>query len=186
MSAKSSKQDHLAYFGAAVLVLLLTLIDQGTKLLAVINLKEQPDIALIPGVMQLKYLENRGMAFGLLQGKIPVFVILCILFLGIFFYVYAKIPKTAYYLPLILTGIFMVSGAVGNCIDRIFRGYVVDFLYFSLIDFPIFNVADIYVVCSGILLVLLVCFKYKNDEDYDFLSKKKTKESNRDKIDKDK
>jgi len=50
---------------------------------------------------------------------------------------------------------------------------VVDFIYFSLIDFPVFNVADIYVVCSGVLLIILVCFKYKNDEDYDFLRIKK-------------
>lgn len=63
----------------------------------------------------------------------------------------------------------MVSGAVGNCIDRVFRGYVVDFVYFSLINFPVFNVADIFVVCSGISLVLLVCFKYKDDNDYQFL-----------------
>lgn len=165
---KSFKSHYLL---AAGIVLLLILIDQGTKLLAVDHLKEQSDLILIPGILQLKYLENRGMAFGLLQGKIPVFVILCFLFLGIFFYVYIKIPKTAYYLPLILTGIFMVSGALGNCIDRIFRKYVVDFIYFSWIDFPIFNVADIYVVCSGIALILLVCFKYREDADYDFLKK---------------
>ena len=67
----------------------------------------------------------------------------------------------------------MVSGALGNFIDRVFRKYVVDFIYFSLIDFPVFHMADIYVVCSGILLVILVCFKYKNDEDYHFLRLKK-------------
>ena len=65
------------------------------------------------------------------------------------------------------------SGALGNFIDRVCRGYVVDFIYFSLIDFPVFNIADMYVVCSGILLVMLVCFRYKNDEDYDFLRIKK-------------
>ena len=67
----------------------------------------------------------------------------------------------------------MVSGALGNFIDRVFRKYVVDFIYFSLIDSPVFNMSDIYVVCSGILLVILVCFKYKNDEDYHFLRLKK-------------
>ena len=67
----------------------------------------------------------------------------------------------------------MVSGALGNFIDRVCRGYVVDFIYFSLIDFPVFNIADMYVVCSGILLVMLVCFRYKNDKDYDFLRIKK-------------
>ena len=113
------------------------------------------------------------MAFGLFEGKIPVFVILCLLFFCLFVYVYARIPRTRYYLPLAVTSVIMVSGALGNFIDRVFRGYVVDFIYFSLIDFPVFNMADIYVVCSGILLVLLVCFKYRNDEDYDFLRIKK-------------
>ena len=65
----------------------------------------------------------------------------------------------------------MFGGAAGNFIDRIVRGYVVDFIYFSLIDFPVFNLADIYVVCGGIALVLLVVFRYK-DEDFDFLSTK--------------
>ena len=69
--------------------------------------------------------------------------------------------------------IILTAGAIGNFIDRLTRGYVVDFFYFSLIDFPVFNIADMYVVCSGILLVILVCFRYKNDEDYDFLRIKK-------------
>ena len=63
----------------------------------------------------------------------------------------------------------LVSGALGNFIDRIFRGYVVDFIYVSLIDFPVFNLADVYVVCGGILLLLLVCFYYKDDDDFAFL-----------------
>ena len=156
-----------------VIILVLTLLDQGSKHLVLTKLKGSPDIILIPGVLQLRYLENRGMAFGLFEGKIPVFVILCLLFFCLFAYVYTRIPRTAYYLPLAVTSLIMVSGALGNFIDRVFRGYVVDFIYFSLIDFPVFNMADIYVVCSGILLVILVCFKYKNDEDYDFLRIKK-------------
>ena len=76
--------------------------------------------------------------------------------------------KTRYYLPLILILFLMVSGAAGNFIDRAVRGAVVDFIYVSLIDFPIFNLADIYVVCSGILLILFVCLKYK-DEDFGFI-----------------
>lgn len=151
----------------------LTLLDQGAKLLAVSHLKNQADIPLVKGVLELKYLENRGMAFGMLQGRIPVFVILCLLFFLAFVYVYRKIPKTVYYMPLILIALFMLAGALGNFIDRVFRGFVVDFIYFSLIDFPIFNIADVYVVCSGILLVLFVCLKYK-DEDFNFLSRQKT------------
>ena len=78
-----------------ILTLFLILIDQVTKLLALSQLKGNPDIILIPGVLQLKYLENRGMAFGMLQGKIPLLIALCLLFFCVFLYIYIKKPKQA-------------------------------------------------------------------------------------------
>ena len=173
MTVNSVKPVWVHWLKGCTIIFILTFLDQGSKYFVLTRLKNTPDIILIPGVLQLHYLENRGMAFGLFVGKIPVFVILCVLFFCVFFYVYARIPRTGYYLPLTITSLIMVSGALGNFIDRVFRKYVVDFIYFSLIDFPVFNMADIYVVCSGILLVILVCFKYKNDEDYHFLRLKK-------------
>ena len=173
MTTASAKSAWKHWIQAGIIILVLTLLDQVSKHLVLTYQKGENDISLISGVLQLRYIENRGMAFGLFEGKIPVFVILCLLFFCLFVYVYARIPRTRYYLPLAVTSVIMVSGALGNFIDRVFRGYVVDFIYFSLIDFPVFNMADIYVVCSGILLVLLVCFKYRNDEDYDFLRIKK-------------
>ena len=173
MTVNSVKPVWVHWLKGCTIIFILTFLYQGSKYFVLTRLKNTPDIILIPGVLQLHYLENRGMAFGLFEGKIPVFVILCVLFFCVFFYVYARIPRTGYYLPLTITSLIMVSGALGNFIDRVFRKYVVDFIYFSLIDFPVFNMADIYVVCSGILLVILVCFKYKNDEDYHFLRLKK-------------
>ena len=173
MTVNSVKPVWVHWLKGCTIIFILTFLDQGSKYFVLTRLKNTPDIILIPGVLQLHYLEIRGMAFGLFEGKIPVFVILCVLFFCVFFYVYARIPRTGYYLPLTITSLIMVSGALGNFIDRVFRKYVVDFIYFSLIDFPVFNMADIYVVCSGILLVILVCFKYKNDEDYHFLRLKK-------------
>ena len=173
MTVNSVKPVWVHWLKGCAIIFILTFLDQGSKYFVLTRLKNTPDIILIPGVLQLHYLENRGMAFGLFEGKIPVFVILCVLFFCVFFYVYARIPRTGYYLPLTITSLIMVSGALGNFIDRVFRKYVVDFIYFSLIDFPVFNMDDIYVVCSGILLVILVCFKYKNDEDYHFLRLKK-------------
>ena len=173
MSINSTKPAWKHWLLGCIAIFVLTILDQGSKYLVLTYLKGRPDINLIPGILQLHYLENRGMAVGLFEGKIPVFVILCLLFFGVFSYVYARIPRNTYYLPLTITSLIMVSGALGNFIDRVFRDYVVDFIYFSLIDFPVFNVADIYVVCSGVLLIILVCFKYKNNEDYDFLRIKK-------------
>ena len=152
-------------------VLLLTMIDQFTKYLAIVFLKNTSGKILIPGVLELSYIENRGMAFGLLQGRQILFLILCIAFCAGILYLYARIPKNGYYAPLSIIGGILFSGALGNFIDRAFYGYVTDFIYFSLIDFPVFNIADIYVVCGGILLAVLVIFRYK-DEDFYFINHK--------------
>ena len=151
-------------------VLLLTLIDQFTKYLSIVFLKNTNGKILIPGVLELSYVENRGMAFGMLQGRQMLFLVLCIAFCAVMLWLFFRIPKTGYYIPLILAGGILTGGAAGNFIDRAFRGYVVDFIYVSLIDFPIFNLADIYVVCGGIALVILVLFHYR-DEDFDFIKK---------------
>lgn len=74
--------------------------------------------------------------------------------------------------------VFRGSRAVGNMIDRIFRKYVVDFVYFSLINFPVFNVADIYVTVAAVMLVILILFFYQ-EEDFDRIFPKKTKEGRR-------
>ena len=85
-----------------------------------------------------------------------------------------KIPQERHFLPLTLCLCFIGAGAVGNMIDRIFRGYVVDFFYFKLIDFPVFNVADIYVTTAAVILIVLIVFLYK-EEDFDRIFPKKDK-----------
>ncbi len=84
-------------------------------------------------------------------------------------------PEDKKYLPLRVVGVLLGAGAVGNLIDRMAQSYVVDFLYFKLIDFPIFNVADCYVTAGAILLAVLILFVYK-DEELGFLSLKKKHE----------
>lgn len=169
------KQDTFRTGKVAVLwtglIVILILLDQFAKHEALLHLKDQKSISLIPGVLQLSYVENRGMAFGMLEGRQLLFVGICVVFCIALIWLFIRIPKNRYYLPLLVTGAVLFGGAAGNFIDRIVRGYVVDFIYFSLIDFPVFNLADIYVVCGGIVLVLLVVFRYK-DEDFDFLSTK--------------
>lgn len=174
---KNQKNSEAAFLSHMPLlwtlfVVLLVLIDQLTKYLAVRFLAGKEAITLIPGVLELTYLENRGMAFGMFQGKQFIFAFFCILFLAVLVYLFIMIPKNKYYFPLILTGGLLAAGAVGNLIDRVLQNYVVDFIYVSLIDFPVFNAADIYVVCGGILLVVLVMFRY-TDEDFLFLKPKK-------------
>lgn len=151
--------------------ILLVLFDQWTKRLAVIHLKEKPSIPLIPGVLELQYLENRGAAFGMMQNCQWLFVILCVLFVIATLIFYWKMPGTRRMIPLHIVCVLAVSGGIGNAIDRVWHNYVIDFVYFSLIDFPIFNIADCYVVICAILLVILYLFYYK-DEDFEFLERK--------------
>ena len=139
-------------------------IDRVTKMLAVTYLKNQASIVLIPGVFELQYLENSGAAFGMLQGRMWFFYVLTILICVICLFFYFRAPAQGHFIPLHITLILLISGAVGNFIDRISVQYVVDFLYFSLIDFPIFNVADIYVTTAACLLILLILFFYSEED----------------------
>ena len=82
-------------------------------------------------------------------------------------------PENRRYLPLRSCAVLLCAGAVGNMIDRVRLGYVIDFFYFRLIDFPIFNVADCYVVAACIVFALLVLFYYREEDDFSFLSRKK-------------
>lgn len=162
------------YISAIISVFVLILLDQYTKILALTHLKDQDSFVIWDGVFELCYLENRGAAFGILQNQQIFFIIMTfIVFIGIG-YVYKRTPDTKKYFPLRFTIILLTAGAVGNMIDRILRGYVVDFFYFSLIDFPIFNVADIYITVTFFLLAILLLFYYKDDEleIYSFKKKK--------------
>ena len=154
-------------------VALLVCLDQYTKYLAVLYLKHQSDIFLIPGVLHLHYLypENRGIAFGMMQGGIPLFVILTLVLSGFIVYLMIRMPEDPHYRPLMAVCILILSGASGNLIDRVVRRFVVDFIYFVPIDFPVFNLADVYVVTGCILLVILTLFYYKEEDDFAFLKK---------------
>lgn len=168
-----NRKKRTAYIAAGLLgTALLTFLDQWTKYLAVTHLAGQENIVWIPGVFQLQYLENRGAAFGILQNKLWVFVLLTVFYLIFAIWIFLRLPRQKHYLPLHIAAVVLTAGALGNFIDRIRLGYVVDFFYFSLIDFPIFNVADIYVVVSFIVLVICILFIYKED-DFSFLSRKK-------------
>ncbi len=166
MEQKSEKQLHkamgfLAFFLSTAFLIWL---DQWTKGLAVTHLKDQQALVLIRGVFQLRYLENRGAAFGMLQGKQIFFFVVAALVLLLVLYALCRMPFTRRYLPLGICMVLLLSGALGNMIDRVSQQYVVDFLYFCLIDFPIFNVADCYVTMAAFLMVMLIMWYYK-DED---------------------
>lgn len=152
--------------GFIVGVIMLTGLDQWTKRLMTDRLKGKGPVVLWDGVFEFFYSENQGAAFGMLQGRQFFFFVVAAVVFAAVSYVMWKLPGERRYLPLKICLTFIAAGAAGNFIDRLVQGYVVDFLYFKLIDFPIFNVADIYVTVSTFTMALLICFYYK-EEDFE-------------------
>lgn len=152
------------------IILLAVIADQITKYQAVAHLKGKESFVLIKGVLEFSYLENAGAAFGSFQGmRIPL-ILVTLVIIGVLIWKLYRLPQNRRYVPIRLVGIFLISGAVGNLIDRVKNRYVVDFIYFVPIDFPKFNVADCYVTLSVIALILLLLFYYKEDERDTILS----------------
>jgi len=151
-------------------------LDRITKLWAVSRLKGQQEIVLIKNALELRYLENRGAAFGILQNQKTFFVIITTIISLLLIYVLFLMPSSKEYRYYHIGGSVLLAGALGNFWDRIAYDYVVDFIYVSLIDFPIFNVADIYVSCTCIVGVLGVIFIKGEDPDFSFLTPWKKKE----------
>lgn len=151
---------------------LLVLLDQGTKLWALTDLKPIGSMTLLEGILDLTFVENRGVAFGLFAGKRWLILLMTALIAAGLLYFYRSLPAERKYRQTKASLLLILSGAVGNIIDRVGRGYVVDFFEFTFFEWPVFNVADIFVVGGVILLSIQIIFVLK-DEDF---SKKPKKE----------
>ena len=152
-----------------VLLIFLVAIDRITKHIAVIRLKDQPAYNIIDGMLEFNYLENRGAAFGMLQNQKVFFVFVALVFLGVILFVMFRTPDDRKYFKLHILLTMIAGGAIGNMIDRLRFDYVVDFIYIVLINFPVFNIADMYVTFATAILIIEVLFVYK-DNDFNFLS----------------
>jgi len=155
-----------------VLAAILIVFDQFTKWLAITRLKGQEAFVLIEGVFELDYLENRGVAFGMFQDQRWPILIFGAFFMFAIVFIIFRLPEGKKYNILQILLVCIVAGGIGNMIDRFFLGYVVDFFSFVLINYPIFNVADCYVVCATIGLFIMFLFVFK-DEELTFLSLKR-------------
>lgn len=141
--------------------IIIIILDQLTKSFAINHLKGNASIVLMDGILEFVYVENRGAAFGILQDKRVLFILITVLVIA-FLLVYSY--KNANQLTLFakITLAMLVGGAVGNLIDRIRFGFVVDFIKVNLIksyNFPVFNIADIFIVISTILLAYIILFE---------------------------
>lgn len=169
ISAKKPGATPGSLIGCLLLTAILIVIDQITKIIAVDVLADGHSIPLIKGVLQFTYVQNRGAAFGILQNALPFFVLITLAALAAITYILVRTPAGRRFLPMRLVLCFIAAGAVGNFIDRLLFSYVRDFIYFCLIDFPVFNVADIYITCATFVLLFLALFYYKEEDDFAFL-----------------
>ncbi len=130
-------------------------LDQLTKYLAVLHLKPINTHPIIEGVLHLTYVENRGAAFGMLKNHRWIFMIIStVAIIAVIAFMLAAYKKQ-YYSPVLFLGLGLIAGGgIGNMIDRFLVGYVVDFIDVRLINFAVFNVADIF-VCAGCAIVFL-------------------------------
>ena len=164
----------MKYIRSLIEVIILIVIDQLTKLWAVSSLKGSP-VVLIDGVLELTYTENRGAAFGIMQNGTVFFAVVSLIILGVIGFIIYKMPYEKKYSAFRLILVFIMAGALGNLLDRLFRGFVVDFIYFRLIDFPVFNAADIFITCGTIVLIIYILF-FTKDDFFGFLKKKGVKD----------
>ena len=141
------------FFSAIILIGIL--LDQLTKLLCVKFLMPVKTVPIIKDALHLTYVENRGAAFGMLADSRWVFMLIStVAIIAMLFYLYSGMTQGVLYEVAIS---MVISGGIGNMIDRIALGYVIDFIDFRLIDFAVFNGADSFVcVGAGLLILALI------------------------------
>ena len=145
-----------------IAALVMIVLDQVVKYWALTSLQAQHTIPLIENVFHLTYVENRGAAFSLLAqfDSRWIFVALSVIITIVIFIVlridYIQTALGRWSLVLV------AAGALGNAIDRVIHGFVVDLFDFRLIHFPVFNVADIFICVGGVLFVIYFMFQHKD------------------------
>ena len=144
---------------AALIIIISVIFDQATKLWAANVLKNGNSIKIIGNFLRLSYAENKGAAFSILQNQRIFFLIITIVMLVFLALIYIKTKNISKMSRLSVA--MIIGGAIGNFIDRFRLGYVIDFIdvrFGSFYNFPIFNIADSFVVCGTILMVILILF----------------------------
>ena len=140
----------------AIVIAVCVAFDQIVKALAVRFLAPVTTVPIIPRVFHLTYIENTGAAFSIFAGKSIFLIVLTSALIAVLVWLLVSLPKTKAYLTMNTAFALVIGGAVGNLIDRIRLGYVVEFFDFRLIGFAIFNVADCFVVVGCALIMIQV------------------------------
>ena len=142
-------------------IAVLTAADQIIKYFVLLYLKPVGSVSVINGFLEWNYVENTGAAFGSFSGNTTLLsVITAVIILAGIAAILLKKIKNKY---LLITATIIIAGGLGNLIDRIFRGYVIDFIKVLFIDFPVFNFADILVTCGSFMLITYLIIDIYND-----------------------
>lgn len=149
-----------------IIVVVAVLADRLSKIWAINTLQYMPNAqtTLIPGVMNLHYVENTGAAFSMMEGMRWLFIPITIAIVAVLCVYLLKNRKNESVFTRVALAC-VIGGAIGNLIDRILYGFVVDMLEPTFINFAVFNVADIFVTCGTIALVIIILFFQKNRTD---------------------
>lgn len=147
----------------AIIILFSIILDQITKIVAQNNLLNNKEITAIPHILGFTYVKNEGAAFGIFSDSRWVFMVFSTVAIFVMFYVLIKDKKRH---PLFVVSISMlIGGGIGNMIDRIFRGYVIDFFKFLFVKFAVFNVADCFVTVGAVLLSVYLIFIFDDKSE---------------------
>lgn len=141
--------------------ILLIALDQLFKFLATVSLKGEPAVPIIDGVFELLYVENPGAAFSILENQRVFFIILTSVVM-LFLLTVMMSGRYRRHMLLNMSFVLVLSGGIGNLIDRCRFGYVVDYLYFKWINFPVFNFADCCLVIGAIAMLVFFFFVYED------------------------
>lgn len=162
------------YIMDAIILIVLGAIDRLTKLYAVKALKDHPSRSVINGILEFHFLDNTGASFGLLKNEKAFFILISAIILMVIVYLFIRMPGKRKYIKAHIALSLIATGCAGNTLDRILYSYVVDFIYFNSINFPVFNVADIYISVATVMIIFFLFFCYKED-DLNFLRFKEKK-----------
>lgn len=144
-----------------VIAVIVLIIDRISKYMAKTYLKDIGSVPVIKNIFHFTYVENRGVAFGMLQNKNWIFVPVTLVIVAGIVYILYKMQKSSLLMKISL--VLVLSGALGNLIDRVFNGYVIDFFDFRV--WPVFNIADSSIVIGAILLGYVMLIKGEGFEN---------------------
>ena len=147
-------------FGLSLFIALIVAADQFTKYLTVANIALYEDVPFLPGLLQLTYIQNTGAAFSSFEGQQGLFALIFVVFTGLILWEYRKnnmkFTRLEWWCIAAIYG-----GGVGNMIDRLRLGYVVYMIETTFIEFPVFNVADCFITCGTIVLMVHIALFHK-------------------------